>query len=98
MEQLEHLYLVAYDICDPKRWRKVYKTMKGYGQWLQLSVFQCRLSNVKILLMEDKLKSIVNHDEDHVIIVDMGPARNIKPKVRSIGKVFAPIENRPVIV
>src|SRR5690606_2499180 len=40
----EHLYLVTYDIRDDKRWRRVFKTMKGFGEWLQLSVFQCRLS------------------------------------------------------
>ena len=40
----EHLYIVAYDISDPKRWRKVFKVMNGYGAWVQLSVFQCRMS------------------------------------------------------
>ena len=40
----ERLYIVAYDIADPKRWRRVFKVMKGYGHWLQLSVFQCRLT------------------------------------------------------
>jgi len=40
----ERLYIVAYDIADQKRWRGVFRTMKGYGRWLQLSVFQCRLS------------------------------------------------------
>ena len=36
----ERLYIVAYDIS----WRHVFKTMKGYGHWVQLSVFQCRLT------------------------------------------------------
>ena len=40
----ERLYIVAYDIAEPKRWRRVFKVMKGYGYWLQLSVFQCRLT------------------------------------------------------
>jgi len=95
---MEHTYLVCYDICDPGRWRRVFKTLKGYGDWLQLSVFQCRLTTVKFLRMEDTLKNIVNHDEDHVLIVDIGPADNVKPKVRSIGRAFEPIENKPVIV
>ena len=34
----ERLYIVAYDISEPKRWRHVFKTMKGYGHWVQLSV------------------------------------------------------------
>jgi len=40
----EHLYIVTYDIRDPKRWRRIFKIMNGYGEWVQLSVFQCRMS------------------------------------------------------
>ena len=40
----EHLYIVTYDIADDKRWRAVFKLMHGYGEWMQLSVFQCRLT------------------------------------------------------
>ena len=29
------LYVVAYDIREPKRGRRVFKTMHGYGEWLQ---------------------------------------------------------------
>jgi len=37
-----YLYLVTYDICDPKRLRKVYRLMRGYGDhlprwWLEMS-------------------------------------------------------------
>jgi CRISPR/Cas system-associated endoribonuclease Cas2 len=39
----ERLYIVTYDIADDRRWRRVFKLMKGYGHW-QLSVFQCRLT------------------------------------------------------
>jgi CRISPR-associated protein Cas2 len=33
-------YIVTYDVCNPKRLRKVFKTMQGYGEHLQLSVFR----------------------------------------------------------
>lgn len=39
----EHAYVVTYDIADQRRWRRVFKLMHGYGRWLQLSVFHCRL-------------------------------------------------------
>ena len=29
----EHIYIVAYDIADQKRWRAVFKLMQGYGEW-----------------------------------------------------------------
>ncbi len=95
---MEHYCLVTYDISNSKRWRKVYKTMRGYGAWLQLSVFQCRLDKIKYLKLEAQLKDIVNHAEDHVIIVDIGPAKNIKLRVRSIGKAFEPVEGQSIIV
>ena len=35
-------YLVAYDICDPKRLRKVAHTCEDFGFRRQYSVFLCR--------------------------------------------------------
>jgi CRISPR-associated protein Cas2 len=95
---MEHAYLVCYDICNPKRWRRVYKTMKGFGDWLQLSVFQCRLSRGKVLIMSAALADVINQAEDHVMIIDLGPAENVKIRVESMGKRFDPIERKPVIV
>jgi len=95
---MEHLYLVCYDIRDDRRWRRLYKTMKGYGEWLQLSVFQCRLNKVRALRMEETIRVIVNQAEDHVIIIDLGPMVNIAPRVRSIGCVYEPPVRESVIV
>jgi CRISPR-associated protein Cas2 len=95
---MDHVYLVCYDISDPKRWRKVYKTMKGHGVWLQLSVFQCRLSRENLLRMTDALSDLIDASEDHLLVIDIGPAENVKIRVESIGKPFRPIERRAVIV
>ena len=37
-------YIVAYDISDPKRLRKVATTCEDFGMRKQYSVFLCRLS------------------------------------------------------
>jgi len=95
---MEHAYLVCYDIRDPRRWRKVYRTMKGFGDWLQLSVFHCRLSREKWLRMQSHLDEVINHSEDHLLIFDLGPAETVELRVESIGKRFDPIEKDPVIV
>jgi len=29
---MRHTYVVTYDICDPKRLRKVYRLMLGWGR------------------------------------------------------------------
>lgn len=95
---MEHLYIITYDIRNGRRWRKLFKAMHGYGQWLQLSVFQCRLDRMRLLQLEEEIRTIVNQREDHVLIVDLGPAEQIRPKVRSIGMTFEPVERKAVIV
>lgn len=95
---MDHLYIITYDIRDGRRWRRLFKTMHGYGQWLQLSVFQCRLDRMRLLNLEEDIRTIVNQREDHVLIVDLGPAEQIRPKVRSIGMTFEPVERKAVIV
>ncbi|MFT4099638.1 MAG: CRISPR-associated endonuclease Cas2 [Burkholderiaceae bacterium] len=95
----EHLYIVTYDIADPKRWRVVFKLMHGYGEWLQLSVFQCRLTRSRQIELVQRLDAALNGAEDHAMIVDVGPAEGVEPRVRSLGKRrFDPIERVPVIV
>jgi CRISPR-associated protein Cas2 len=94
----ERLYIVAYDIANPKRWRKVYSLMEGHGRWLQLSLFQCRLTARRRIALAARLEEIVVRDEDHVLILDLGPADRIDPRVESIGKVFARLERRAIVV
>ena len=94
----EHLYIVTYDIADDKRWRRLFKLMHGYGEWLQLSVFQCRMTRMRQLELVRQIEAILDREKDHLLMLDIGPAENVQPRVLSIGKAFAPIERLPVIV
>lgn len=94
----EHLYIVTYDISDDKRWRRLFKLMHGYGEWLQLLVFQCRLTRARQAELVQRVEAILHHEEDHLLMLDVGPAENVKPRVLSIGKAFAPVVRAPVIV
>ena len=95
----ERLYFVVYDIADAKRWRSVFRTMRGYGEWVQLSVFQCRLSRVRHAELVADLDRIIHHDEDHIVLMDIGPADKVEPKVVSLGKrPYTPVAREPIIV
>jgi len=94
----ERFYVVSYDIREPRRWRKVFRAMAGFGEWLQFSVFQCRLTRMGLVRMEEALAAFVNRSEDQVLIIDLGPAGSTAPKVKSIGKKYEPPTNDPVIV
>lgn len=94
----ERLYVVTYDIGDDKRWRRVFKLMNGYGRWLQLSVFQCRLTARRRAEMARRLEEIIRNDSDHVLILDLGPADKIDPRVESLGKSFQPVKRSAVVI
>lgn len=95
---MEHLFIISYDIAEPKRWRRVFRIMKGYGAWLQLSVFQCRLTRMRMVQLESELKDAMNQREDHVLIVDVGPAEGVELRVQSLGKAFETVRREAVIV
>ena len=59
---------IAYDIRDPKRWRKVHRIMKGYGGRLQLSVFECLLSEKQLEELREKLDPVFDHAVDRLMI------------------------------
>jgi CRISPR-associated protein Cas2 len=98
MRGADHLYVVTYDVRDPKRWRRLYKAMQGRGTWLQLSVFQARLSRRGLADLREAVSGIIKHDEDHVMILDLGPADDVKPRVSSLGKSFEPVSRQTIIV
>lgn len=94
----ERTYIVTYDISDSKRWRRVFKTMHGFGEWLQLSVFQCRLSHRRHVELETKLRELIKAGEDHVLVIDIGPTDKTDIAVISIGKTFSAIEREAIVV
>lgn len=97
--QDEHLFIVTYDIADDKRWRGVFKLMHGYGEWMQLSVFQCRLTRMRHIEMVRQLSDLILGSEDHVMIIDLGLAESVEPRITSLGKRgFERIERAPLIV
>lgn len=95
----ERLYFVVYDIADSKRWRGVFRTMHGYGEWVQLSVFQCRLTRTRHAELLADLDRLIHHEEDHIVVIDVGLADQVAPRVVSLGKrAYTPVEREPIIV
>lgn len=69
-------YLVAYDIRDDRRLRRVAVCMEGYGTRVQYSVFVSDLSDRELVLMRGDLEHLMKPSEDSVMIVDLGQAGN----------------------
>lgn len=83
---MRRLYIVAYDISDPKRLRRVFRILKGYGEHLQLSVFRCDLGKSQRLQLAAKLGETIEHSEDQVMFVDLGPSEGRAHAIAYLGR------------
>jgi CRISPR-associated protein Cas2 len=96
---MRHVFIVTYDICDPKRLRLVYRFMRGWGDHLQLSVFRCELNPRELVELRAGAASLIKHDEDQVLFVDVGPVDGRgHGAIRAIGKVYTPPERCAIVV
>lgn len=64
--------LVSYDIANPRRLQKVHKTMRGFGDGFQDSVFLCQLSEKELVIMKTKLDDLIKPSEDMIVIIKLG--------------------------
>jgi len=67
-------YLVCYDVTDDKRLRRTFKTCRNFGDHLQYSIFECDLNPAEKIELELALSQVIDHQEDQVLFVSLGPA------------------------
>ncbi len=92
-------YLVTYDICHEVRLARVYKTMRGFGDHLQYSVFECQLTETDLVRCRHQLSRVIKHNEDQVLFVDLGPSEGRGDRViTALGRPYAPIDAPCIVV
>jgi CRISPR-associated protein Cas2 len=79
-------YIAVYDIASPKRLQKMLKLMRGYLNHVQNSVFEGELTNAQLAEVRHKAKSIMNVDEDSLIIYCVGNQRWLDRQIIGIEK------------
>ena len=95
---MRRCYLVCYDIRDPARLRRVHKTMKGYGEPWQYSVFFCVLKDVDRVRMQTDLEGQMNLREDQTLIIDMGADEEVSIEATTTIGQALPSQNMGVVV
>ena len=96
---MRHTYIVTYDICDPKRLRKVYKHMLGWGEHLQLSVFQCELNHRELVELRVGIDRLIQHNEDQVLFVNVGVVEGrASHAIQALGRPYIDAERVAVVV
>ena len=62
-------------------------------------MFQCRLTRVRHADLIADMDNLIHHDDDHVMVIDIGLAENVEPKIVSLGKQgYTPIKRAPIVV
>jgi CRISPR-associated protein Cas2 len=63
----EMLFLIGYDISDPKRLARVARVCEDFGVRVQYSVFECRLDETEFNEFWLQLLGEINEDEDRIV-------------------------------
>lgn len=96
---MRNSYIVTYDICDPKRLTKVFKTMRGWGDHLQYSVFECQLTRSELISLRGQLKEIINESQDQVLFINLGPSEGRGERViEALGQAYSRIDAPCLVV
>ena len=96
---MRNRYLVAYDVSDATRLRRTHSKLKGFGDALQYSVFLCDLSRKELVIMKTALTEIINHHEDRVLIIDIGPADGRgATAMQTLGRQVAPATREVLVI
>jgi CRISPR-associated protein Cas2 len=61
-------HLIAYDIRDAKRLRKVAQKLAGYGERVQFSIFRCRLDKLALEKLRWELSEILAPEDDLLVM------------------------------
>ena len=83
------MVLITYDVdtiseTGAKRLRKVAKVCQDYGQRVQNSVFECRLTEAQFVLVKNKIVKIINMELDNIRFYFLG--NNWPRRIEMIGK------------
>lgn len=72
------LHVVAYDIADDRRRRRVARVAEGLGHRAQQSVFLSNLRPDELAHARRRLESVIDRDEDTVLMV---PVQDLEVQV-----------------
>jgi CRISPR-associated protein Cas2 len=82
------IYMICYDIAEPKRLIKVSKELLNYGIRTQYSFFQCDLYKTEFGVLMNKLRSIIDKDEDKLYVYPLCDKCIKKAMVQGTGKLI----------
>lgn len=66
-------YLVCYDICNPKRLRRVHKEIRDWGVPIQFSIFEIDVNTTQLARLKALLIKMIDVTEDKIMFYRLMP-------------------------
>lgn len=86
-----HVTLICYDIADPIRLRQVFELCRAFGDHLQYSIFCANLTPMARAELVSELTRIINHRDDRVLLVRIGPYNDeTLSRIQGLGRQAVP--------
>ena len=67
MKARKSFIVIAYDISDNRRRYRVTKALKQYGTAINMSVFECMLTDSQFEKLRIKLEKLINSESDKIV-------------------------------
>jgi len=96
---MRQAFIVSYDVSCPKRLRRVFRVLRGFGDHVQLSVFRCELAATELVDLRSRLAAEIDHRQDQVLFVDVGPVDGRgSSSISAMGKAYTVPERCAIVV
>ena len=82
------LYLIAYDVSDPQRLRRVHALVKAHAYGGQKSVLECWLTDTELATLLARLARTIRAEEDRLLALRLDGAA----RVRTLGIALPPAD------
>lgn len=79
--------LISYDVVRDKPRTKVHQLLRGYGTWVQYSVFECELNARQLAQVQHALHALINPVTDSVRFYFLDPTAVQGIQILGIGQV-----------
>lgn len=78
------MYLISYDLSNDRLRQKLAKELENYGQRVQYSVFECRISEKQLRTLYMKMATIMQEEKEGSVRV-YSVCGNCEAKLQIIG-------------
>lgn len=92
----KQFYVVAYDVSDDKRRAKVVKVLQKYGKRINLSVFECMLSDSQFKNLKESIMKVSDRKNDHILVYPL--CLNCFTKIESLAGVLSKNWDKVIVV